>query len=98
VEDRDARGHLLIAPRSVACHAWRQLVTSWDQENGMTIADLVYEQVKALPDHLAREVLDFVGYLRERKDRDEWCDLMSAQSTGLAAVWNNAEDEVWNNV
>jgi hypothetical protein len=51
-----------------------------------------------LPDHLAREVLDFVGYLRERRDRDEWHDLMSAQSTGLAAVWNNAEDKVWNDV
>lgn len=31
----------------------------------MTLADLVYEQVKELPEQLAREVLDFVGYLRE---------------------------------
>ncbi len=35
----------------------------------MTIADLVYEQVKSLPDQLAREVLDFVGFLREQRDR-----------------------------
>ena len=64
----------------------------------MTIADLVYEQLKTMPDQLAREVLDFVGYLRERRDRGEWRDLMSAQSSGLAAVWDNTEDEVWNNV
>lgn len=61
----------------------------------MTIADLVYEQVKALPDQLAREVLDFVGYLRER---DEWRDLMNAQSASLAPVWDSAEDKVWDNV
>ena len=64
----------------------------------MSIADLVYEQVKALPDQLAREVLDFVGYLRERSERAEWRDLMDAQAASLAPIWDNAEDEVWNNV
>jgi hypothetical protein len=62
----------------------------------MTIADVVYEQVKALPETLAREVLDFVGYLRERQERADWRDLMNAQAASLAPVWDNAEDEVWN--
>jgi hypothetical protein len=61
----------------------------------MAIADVVYEQVKTLPEQLAREVLDFVGYLRERQARSEWRDLMSAQVTGLAAVWDNAEEKAW---
>ena len=64
----------------------------------MTIAELVYEQVKALPDQLAREVLDFVGYLRERGERAQWRDLMNAQAPSLAAVWDNAEDKVWDDV
>jgi hypothetical protein len=64
----------------------------------MTIAELIYEQVKRLPDHAAREVLDFVGYLRERDDRADWRDLMSAQSSSLAAAWNNTEDRVWDDV
>ncbi len=64
----------------------------------MSIADLVYEQVKTLPEALAREVLDFVGCLRERGERAEWRDLTDAQSASLKAVWDNAEDEVWNNV
>lgn len=64
----------------------------------MTIADIVYEQVKALPDPLAREVLDFVGYLRERQDRADWRDLMNAQAASLAPVWDNAEDKVWDDV
>jgi hypothetical protein len=38
-------------------------------ENRMTLADMVYEQVKALPEPLAREVLDFVAFLHERSER-----------------------------
>jgi hypothetical protein len=64
----------------------------------MSIADMVYEQVKALPEPLAREVLDFVGFLRERRDRGEWRDLMNAQASALAPVWDNAEDKVWDDV
>jgi len=51
-----------------------------------------------LPDHLAREVLDFAGYLSERQDRGEWSDLMSAQTRALASVWDNSEDAVWDDV
>jgi hypothetical protein len=63
----------------------------------MTFADLVYEQVKTLPDPLAREVLDFIGYLRERGDRAEWRDLMNAQAPSLAEAWDSPEDQVWDN-
>jgi hypothetical protein len=64
----------------------------------MSIADLIYEQVKALPDQLAREVLDFAGFLRERQDRAEWRDLMAAQSRALSSIWDNDEDKVWDDV
>ena len=36
----------------------------------MAIAELIYEQTKKLPEHLARGVLDFVGYLVERQERE----------------------------
>ena len=64
----------------------------------MAIADIVYEQVKTLPDPLAREVLNFVGFLRERQARGEWRDLMCAQAAGLATIWDNAEDKAWDDV
>jgi hypothetical protein len=64
----------------------------------MSIAELVYERVKALPEPLAREVLDFIGFLRERDERREWRDLMNAQTTALAPAWDNAEDTVWDDV
>lgn len=64
----------------------------------MNIAELVYDQVKSLPDQLAREVLDFVGYLHERRERADWRDLMNAQQSALAAVWDTSEDQVWDDV
>lgn len=64
----------------------------------MSIAEQVYEQVKGLPDRLAREVLDFAGLLRARQDQAEWRDLAAAQSPALASIWDNDQDEIWNDV
>jgi len=41
---------------------------------------------------------DFIGFLRERGERRDWRDLMSAQAASLAPVWDNAEDKVWDDV
>jgi hypothetical protein len=60
----------------------------------MSLAELVYEQVKTLPEPLAREVLDFVAFLRKRGERTQW----PAQATSLAQVWDNTEDKVWDDV
>jgi hypothetical protein len=67
-------------------------------EMNMTVAEQVYEQAKLLPQPLAQEALDFVLFLRARQEREEWRDLTAAQSTALAAVWDNEEDEAWNDV
>jgi hypothetical protein len=64
----------------------------------MTIADMIYKQAKLLPDPLAREVLDFVGFLREGRDRAEWRNLMNAQTTGLGVMWDDPENKVWDYV
>lgn len=64
----------------------------------MSLSELAVEQIKTLPDELAREVLDFVGYLKGRQERAEWQDLVKAQSSAMKAVWDNPEDEVWNDL
>ncbi len=61
----------------------------------MTFADRIYEQVKELPEPLAREVLTFVENLRRRQADADTRDLMIAQAASLAPVWDNAEDKVW---
>ncbi len=64
----------------------------------MTVAEQVYEQAKLLPQPLAQEALDFVLLLRARQERGEWRDLVNAQTVSLANVWDNAEDQAWDNV
>jgi hypothetical protein len=64
----------------------------------MTVAEQVYEQAKLLPQPLAQEALDFVLFLRARQEREEWRDLANAQSASLASLWDNKEDEAWNDV
>jgi hypothetical protein len=62
----------------------------------MTTADHIYDEAKTLPESLAQEVLDFIEFLKTRSDRLRATDLMRAQEESLAAVWDNAEDDVWN--
>ncbi len=64
----------------------------------MTLGELVYEQFRTLPEPQAKEVLDFIGFLKEKQERAEWEDLMRAQATGLKSIWDNPEDEVWNDL
>ncbi len=68
----------------------------------MTTAEQVYEAVKLLPEPLVREVLDFVRFLRMHRgvtpERAEELNLIYAQETSLKKVWDNVEDEVWNDV
>lgn len=64
----------------------------------MSLSELAVEQIKTLPEEMTREVLDFIGYLKERQERAEWQDLVQAQATAMKAVWDNPEDEVWNDL
>lgn len=64
----------------------------------MTAIELAMEQLQTLPDEDIREVLDFIGYLRQKEDRAHWADLMQAQQSALHSIWDNDEDEVWNDL
>ncbi len=64
----------------------------------MELAEIVQEQIKALPEGQVKEVLDFIGYLKLRQEQTQWTDLMQAQEKSLTKVWDNPDDEVWNHV
>ncbi len=65
----------------------------------MSIAQQIYQSVKPLPEPLAREVLDFIAFLKLRQSHKESDDLQLAQTRSQAlAEWENADDEVWNDV
>ena len=63
----------------------------------MTIAYQIAQIAGTLPEPLAREALDFVRFLQAR-ERSEWNDWQNAQAASLAHVWDNAADEVWNDL
>lgn len=66
----------------------------------MGIAEKIYQEVRRLPESLAREVLEFVGYLEIKHGlRDVQSeDLKAAQEPAMRRVWDNSEDEVWNDL
>ena len=57
---------------------------------------MVVEQMKTLPDALAYEVLDFIGYLKQRNERLENSNMINAQQTSLANVWIDEPEDAWN--
>lgn len=63
----------------------------------MSLAEQLYQTVKPLPESMVQEILDFALFLRQREAAAEWQNLMHAQTHSLTD-WDNAEDEVWNNV
>ena len=63
----------------------------------MTLAELAFEYLKTLPDDQAREVLDFIRYLKMKQERATIMDLMTAQELTLMHIWDNQEDDdAWN--
>ena len=65
----------------------------------MSIAEQIYEVAKPLPESLALEALHFIEYLsRKNADRAEMSNLKHTQEIVMKHVWDNQDDEVWNNV
>ena len=57
----------------------------------------MYFESWVLANSNAQEILNFALFLRQREEAREWQNLMLAQAESLND-WDNAEDEVWNNV
>lgn len=62
----------------------------------MNAAEQIFEQVKALPEPTAREVLDFVGYLKEKQEQGVIKDFVEAQAGSMKEIRDNEADEAWN--
>lgn len=59
----------------------------------------IYRETRHLPEPIAREVLDYIGFLRAKYgDQDDARDLIHGQKGAMRRVWENAEDEAWNDV
>ena len=64
----------------------------------MNIAEKICEEARRLPEQLAKEVLDFMGYIGAKHGLSETEHFKKAQTIVMKQVWNNTEDEVWNDL
>jgi len=66
----------------------------------MDIAQEIYKEAQRLPESLAREVLDFIGFIeaKHRLNLMRNHDLKKSQEKVMDDIWDNTDDEVWNDV
>ncbi|MEA3370451.1 MAG: hypothetical protein U9Q40_03860 [Campylobacterota bacterium] len=64
----------------------------------MNLAAQISEEAKRLPEPLAREVLDFIGYIaaKHKLNTADIEPLKQAQIPTMQSIWDNSEDEAWN--
>ncbi|MGL4343840.1 MAG: hypothetical protein ACRCTE_01445 [Cellulosilyticaceae bacterium] len=62
------------------------------------IQKLLHELVEELPDKEAAEVVDFIEYLKLKKEKELYRELQQASESSLDFWDNDIDDEVWNNV
>jgi len=58
----------------------------------------INRDLKSLSEKEALEVSDFIAFIKTRSERARWDDLMKAQTSAMADVWDNDEDEIWDHV
>ena len=63
-----------------------------------TAKKILYKLIDEIPDNQIPEVIDFISFLKNKKENEVFKDLLSASESSLE-FWNNEiDDEVWNNV
>jgi hypothetical protein len=61
----------------------------------MNVADKICEKAKDLPEPLAREVLTLIERMMAHRDSGIE-DLKKAQEPAMKRIWENTEDDIWN--
>lgn len=63
----------------------------------MNLADQIYQEVRRLPEPLAQEVFDFIGYLEAKHGLPSQGveEQKEVQAPVMGKLWDNPEDEVW---
>lgn len=63
-----------------------------------TAKQMLYKLIEEIPEKDAFEVIDFIGYLKMKREKELYKDLEKASESSLE-FWNNTiDDEVWNDV
>lgn len=58
---------------------------------------ILLKLIDEIPESQIREVIDFILFLKNKKDNQVFIDLMSASESSIDFWDNDIDDEVWNN-
>lgn len=64
----------------------------------MNTSEKIVDNVNRLPESLQEEVLDFTYFLMQKIEKGELRSLSESQQSSMEALWDNDEDEIWNDV
>ncbi len=64
----------------------------------MNITEKINSNIHRLPESLQEEVLDFTYFIMQKVEKSELKSLAHAQESSMEKLWDNDEDEVWNDV
>ena len=64
----------------------------------MVTAEQICREANKLPRNALPVVLDFMLFLQKRAADNQENDLVMAQESSMTPLWDNEEDEAWNEV
>lgn len=65
----------------------------------MNTAKLILKRlIEEIPESEAFEVIDFIGYLKTKREKELYKDLQKVSESSIKFWDNEIDDEVWNNV
>ena len=63
-----------------------------------TAKKLLFKLIEEVPESQIPEIIDFINFLKSKKDNEAFKDILSAGESSTD-FWNNdIDDKVWNNV
>ena len=87
----------LSSQRHRGPHGFKNMKASLIREvERMKPEEAIIQQLRYLSDMKIQEVLDFILFLRERSKEADTENISLAQEHSMRLVWDNQEDEVWN--
>lgn len=64
----------------------------------MVTAKQICQEANRLPPNVLPTVLDFMLFLQQRTTANQENDLLMAQESSTSTLWDNEDDEAWNEV
>lgn len=63
-----------------------------------TAKKILYKLIEEIPESQIPEVIDYISFLKSKKNRETFQDLTSADESSIEFWDNDIDDTVWNNV